>query len=260
LIRSPCSFGTVTARRLGVGANAAAETVRDARQRAGPLAARQQLVRAERARGEHHPARTHGPAAAAQPRAGALRRDLVALGAVGRADRPDVDDLALREHLDAGPLGEPQVVLDQRVLGVERAADHAAPAQHAAGAVGSLTAEVGIGGRHARLAEVDADARLGVGVVGADLAPVLAQQLVGRVVGDHLRDAEHPLGLVVVGRQRRLPIVELRPLAVGVEALGRAVERVRVSEGAAADAGAGDDGDVAERRQAEDPRRPSRGA
>src|SRR4029079_17931966 len=92
----------------------------------------------------------------------------------GRACGPQVDDLVLGEHLGALALREPQVVLDERVLGVVRAADHAAPAQDAAGAVGPLTAEVGIGHGHAGLAEEDADARLGVRLVRSDLVAVLA--------------------------------------------------------------------------------------
>ena len=39
------------------------------------------------------------------------------------------------DRLGTGALGEPQVVLDQRVLGAVRAADHAAPAAQAARAV-----------------------------------------------------------------------------------------------------------------------------
>ena len=87
-----------------------------------------------------------------------------------------------------------------------QAADHAAPAQLAAGAVGALAAEERVGDGLARLAEVDADRRVFVGVADAELLAELAQQLVGRVVVRVLDDAEHPLRLGVVGRELRLPV------------------------------------------------------
>jgi hypothetical protein len=153
----------------------------------------------------------------------------------------------------ARALGQPQVVLDQRVLGTVRAADHAAAAAQAARAVRPCAAEEGVGhGLPARGAEEDADARLGVGVLDADLARELAQEVVGRVVlvvGDH---AEHALGLVVVRGEGRLPVVELRPLRVPVEAPPRAVERVGVAERPAADPGPAHDHHVLERREPED--------
>jgi hypothetical protein len=150
-------------------------------------------------------------------------------------------------------LGQPQVVLDQRVLRVVRAADHAAPAQPAAGAIGAGAAEERVGHGLPRRAEVHADARLGVGLGGADLLAELAQELVGRIVRRHLDDAEHALRLVEVGRQRGGPVAQAGPLRVRVEALGRAVERVGVAERPAAHARAGDDRDVAERGQPQDP-------
>ena len=54
---------------------------------------------------------------------------------------------ALRHHPRAELLGEVQVVLDERVLGAMRAADHAASAQLAAGAIWALAAEVRVGHR-----------------------------------------------------------------------------------------------------------------
>ncbi len=86
----------------------------------------------------------------------------------------------------------------------------------------------------------------------AQLLAELAQQLVGGVVGRHSGDAEHPLGLDVVRRERRLPVVEAAPLRVVEEALRRDVERVRVAEAAAADAGAAEHGHVLEDRDAEE--------
>ena len=60
-------------------------------------------------------------------------------------------------------------------------------------------------------------------------------------------DAEHPPGLVVVRGELVLPVGDVRPLRVGVDAGRRLVERVRVAERPAADAGAGEDEDVAQR-------------
>ena len=85
------------------------------------------------------------------------------------------------------------------------------PHRLAAGAVGALAAEVGVGDRLAGLAEVDADGGVFVGVADAELLAELAQELVGGVVVRVLDHAEHPLRLGVVGRQRRLPVVASRP-------------------------------------------------
>ena len=86
--------------------------------------------------------------------------------------------------------------------------------------------------------------------------PELAQQLIGGIVGIDGDDAEHPLGLLVVRRERGRPVLQPGPLRIGVEAPGRAVERVRVAERAAADSATRDDGDVPEDRQPEDPAQP----
>ena len=243
--------------RLRVGAHQLAEAVGDARQRAREPGRCEQAVGAERAGGHDHAAGGERAAAPAQPCAGMLGRHLVAAGAVGGAERLDVDHHALGQHLGAGALGQPQVVLDERVLGAVRAAHHAAPAAHAARAVRPGAVEVRIGNRLPRArAEEHAHARLGIGVLDADLARVLAQQVIGvivLVVGD---DAEHPLGLVVVRSEVGLPVGQLAPLRVLVEAPARPVERVRVAERAAADPGAAHDRDVLEQRQPEDPAQP----
>ena len=189
-----------------------------------------------------------------EPRAGALAGHGVAVAAVGRAERADLGDGALGEDLHAGALGEVEVVLGQRVLGVVAAADHAGAAADAARARRALAAEVGVGDGLARLAEEDADAGRRVGVLDAQLAGDLAQHAVGGALALVARDAEHLLGGLVVRGERGLPVLELRPLRVAVEgrALGRAVERVGVAEAAAADAAAGHDEDVLEQRHAED--------
>ena len=108
------------------------------------------------------------PAEITMPRAVNVRRrlrnqapgrsvvDRVAVGTVRGTERTDVDDLALGMDLDAALFGEPQVVLDQRVLGADAAADHAGAAARAAGASRPLAAEVRIRHGRARLAEEDA--------------------------------------------------------------------------------------------------------
>ena len=170
-----------------------------------------------------------------------------------------VDDLALGLDLRAALLGEPQVVLGQRVLRADRAAEHAAGAARARGARRALAAEVRIGHGLAGLAEVGADARLAVGVLDAELAAVLEQQLVGLVVVDDVGDAEHALRDLVVRRQLGAPVVQRRPLRVVEEGARRHVQRHRVHERAAADAGAAHHEHVLERGHLEDALEPERG-
>src|SRR5207247_5852687 len=120
--------------------------------------------------------------------------------------------------------------------GVVGAADHAAPAAYAPGALRARAAEEGIGHGLAGLAQEHADPRLAVGGTDAEVLAELVEQLVGGVVlvvGD---DAEHPLGLGVVGAQLAFPVRQAGPLRVGEERHGRHVERVRVAQAAAAHA------------------------
>ena len=118
---------------------------------------------------------------------------------------------------------------------------------------GSLAAEVGVRHLLARLAEEGADPGVLVGVADPDLLAVLLEKKVGgplqRVVGH----AEHPLGGLVVGIERGLPLAQRLPLRVAEERRPGPVEGVGVPEAAAADAGAGDDEDVLEDGHPEDP-------
>ena len=91
-------------------------------------------------------------------------------------------------------------------------------------------------------------------------SPYSLQQLVGRADALVLDDAEHPLGGLVVGRELGLPVAQLGPLGVLEEGRAGPVERVGVAEAAAADAAAGDDEDVLEEGQPQNPRMPSFGA
>ena len=149
-------------------------------------------------------------------------------------------------------LGEVEVVLDERVLGAVGAADHAAPAQQTARAVGPLAAEVGVADSLSGRTEEDPDGRLFVALADAELLAELTQQPVDVVVVRVLDDAEHALGLGVVRREGGLPVLERGPLRVFVEGLRRGVQGVGVAEAAAADAAPGDDGDVPEGGQPED--------
>src|SRR4029077_21238183 len=120
--------------------------------------------------------------------------------------------------------------------GPVRAADHAATALPAAGAVWALAAEERVGDGDAGLAEVHPDGGLFISVADTHLLAQLAQKLVGGIVVRVLHDAEHPLRLGVVRSKRRLPVVHVRPLAVLEDRLRWHVQRVCVSKAAPADA------------------------
>ena len=155
------------------------------------------------ARRDHHSARRQRALAPAQP--GARVRgghDCVAVGAVGARPADGSRSPGARAGSAApSSLGEPQVVLDQRVLGAVAAPDHAAAAAHAARAGRSLAVEVGVVDLDARLAEVHPHAGLLEGLADAQLARrTPCKQLVRRGHPCVVGHAEHPLGRVVVGR------------------------------------------------------------
>src|SRR6266581_3329818 len=79
-----------------------------------------------------------------------------ALAGAHRPAGPHLGDGVPREDLDAELLGEVQVVLCERVLGVEAAPGHAGPAVPASLPVRPGTTEERV---HAGLSEVDADRR-----------------------------------------------------------------------------------------------------
>ena len=181
-----------------------------------------------------------------------LRRHHVAFAAVLRTDRADVDDLALRQDLHAALLREPQVVLEQRVLGAFAAADHARAAEGATAALGTFAAEVRVRDLLPRLAEVHAHGRASKGIFDTELATDVPQEFLPVALARHLLHTEHSLGRVVVRREHRRPVVQLAPLRIGEEFRARTVERVGVDRAAAADGRAADDECVLERRHAED--------
>ena len=109
-------------------------------------------------------------AAAAAQRAATDVRDRVSLGAVDGAQRSHVGDRALRVDPHPEALGEPQIVLHQRVLGPVAAADHALPAANTARPGWTVPVEIRVGVLNAGLAEIDPDARVAVGVLDAERA------------------------------------------------------------------------------------------
>src|SRR5262249_48828242 len=133
----------------------------------------QQLVGAEGAGGDHHAARGERSLAPAHPGPGGLGDHLVAVGAVRRSPWADRRGLALREDLDSPALREPEIVLDEGVLGAVAAPHHAAPAANAAGARRAVAAEVRVRDLGTGLAEEDADPRRLEGVADSDLLSVL---------------------------------------------------------------------------------------
>jgi hypothetical protein len=243
---------------FAVGPDQLSEPIADARQRAAELALRQQLVRAERAGREHHAARPEFPALLAEPGAGALGGDEVAVAAVCGADGAHVDDLALGMDVDPELLGEPQVVFHQRVLGARAAALQAFPAEGAAGALRSLAAEVGIRDPLARRAEEDAAGRAREGVFHAEVTADLLEQFLALAAARHRLHAQHAFGGVVVRPERGFPVVEPGPLGVLVEGGGGPVEGIGIDQAAPADAGAARNEDVLEGGQPQDAAQPER--
>ncbi|GMA22125.1 hypothetical protein GCM10025862_41480 [Arsenicicoccus piscis] len=149
--------------------------------------------------------------------------------------------------LDAQPLGEVQVVLDQCVLGAVPAAGHALAALEAASALGPGAPEVGVRAGTTRLLRPVApvehpDRREPERGPHAEPLADLADDLVGRGEGGVRDDTEHPPGLVVEGGELGLPVRDGTPLRVPVErVVRRLVERVRVVERTTSDARPGQD-------------------
>ncbi len=244
---------------LGVGAGQLAEPVGEVREQAVRLHAVQQGLGAVGAGGDDDAAGGEGAAGALLlPVGGERGHREAAPGVLG-----DRHDGGHGVHDRAGLLGEVEVVLVEGVLRAAPAAGHALAALVAGRAVGARAAEVRVGYALTRLglrravgvlavAEEDADGCHVEGV--ADPHPLGGglQVHVGRGHGRVEADAQHALGLVVVGRQLVLPVGDVPPLGVLEEGLGRYVEGVGVVEGAAADARACQDHDIPEQMDALD--------
>ena len=134
------------------------------------------------------------------------------------------------------------------------AADHAAAAADARAPQRSGAAEVRVDA--VLLAEVDADRRPVERVADTHAACDLAHDVLRRGLERSLDDAEHPARELVVGGELLPPVGDLRPLRVVEERVERLVQRVRVDERAAADAGAGEHQQVVEHAQPLDPAQP----
>ena len=235
--------------RLGVGARQVAEPPGQPGQVALVLHPVQQLLGAER-RGRHHDV-LGGEDLLAAGRLGLREPHADVVPALVARARRDPGDRGERQDRGAVLLGEVEVVLDQRVLGVVAAAAHALAAVEARTPRRARSAEERVRDLLARRlagpAEEDAD-RGGVeGVADAHVAGDLLHDVVRGRADRVLDDAEHPLGLVVVGRELGLPVGDVAPLRVVVERRQRLVERVRVDQRPAADARAGHDHRVADR-------------
>ena len=245
--------------RLAVGAHEFAEPVAETRQRTVQFALGQQAVGAERAGGNDHTARAEGARFLREPGPRSLRGDLVAIAAIARTHGADVGDLAVADDGRALLLGEPEIVLEQRVLGAHPAADHALAAARATGACRSFAAEVRIGHFAPGFTEEDTDRSARERVADAEVLTHSAQQVLGAARVRHGRDAEHALCGLVVRTQDRAPVFETDPLWIGEEGGLGAVERVGVDRAPAADCGTRRDEDVLERRKLEDPAQAYRG-
>ena len=236
---------------LGVRPHEVAEAFRQVREAVRALLQPQEeLDRPEDPAREDDVLRGH-PRALPQERerlAPAADRQLVA--AVRKRLHPR--DLGVGLDARALLLGEPEVVLVERVLRVVAAADHAAAAGRAARARGPLAAEVRVRHGHAGLPEVHGHVR-GLPLVDEpEIASHGAQDLVRRGRERHPRRPEHPLRRGVVRRQLGLPVREGRPARRREEGIPRHRQRVRVDEGAAADADARECRDVLQERHLEE--------
>src|SRR5262249_36371450 len=161
------------------------------------LAACQQRVRPECTRSENDAARGEGLALLAQPGARSHGLDEVAIAAISGTEWADVDDLAFRQHRRAVALGEPQVILDQRVLCTDPAANHAGAAARAAGPLRASAAEVRVGDRLAGLAEIHADRRARERVLRVERTADFPQQFLVVTVEGNAVDTKHALCRVV---------------------------------------------------------------
>src|SRR5438128_7516023 len=119
---------------------------------------------------------------------------------------PERVHLRFRKDLRPALLGQVEVVLVQRVLGVVAAADHASSAKHTARPRRALAAEVGVGDLLSRLAEKDGDVGSPESSALADLLRALPQDSIGLGEPWIGRGAQHPLCRDVVRCERLFPV------------------------------------------------------
>ncbi len=244
--------------RLGIGASEPTDRIRQLGKGPGVLGVVEQVLgspgagRHDDLTGGHRGGALAATRPGARPLEGDLPRAVAALAQV--ADRGPVQDAGARA------LGQGEVVLHQRVLGVVPAAGHALAALDARVAVRPHPAEVrirdqlaGLAPPAGLLAEEHADRGVDEGVLHAHVSGDLLHDLIRvgvRGVGDH---AQHAAALVVERGELFLPVRDVAPLPVPEELARGLVQRVGVVERSPADARAGEDHHVAHHVDALDP-------
>ena len=140
------------------------------------LAVGHERVGTDGASGKHHaPGGVRLPVSS-EPGTRALRGHPVSVATVGGTDRRHVDNLAFGMDLHAPLLGEPEVVLRQRVRSTDATAHQAVSAASTARPRRTFAPEVGILDGLARLTEEDAHGRAREGV----LDPEVLRHLLGQ--------------------------------------------------------------------------------
>ena len=225
---------------FGVGAGEHTEAVRQLWQGAAVLHLVQQVLGAPGTGRQDDVPRREGPAVLTQGPARAHGVDLP--DAAGTL--PHGVDRRQRMHCGTGALGQPEVVLQQRVLGAVATARHAAAAFDAPGAVRSDATEERVPDRLAGWSEEHADRRLDECVAHAHVLGDRFHDLVGRGHARVDHHPEHAPGLVVERRQLVGPVRDVGPLRVVEERRGWLVEGIGVVQRPAADARPGQDDDV----------------
>ncbi len=170
------------------------------------------------------------PLSPTDPGTGADRTDFITSG----RQRTNRLSLGVGENPDAQFLSQVKIVVVEGVLRVPTATGHAFTAFTAAGTGRPGTSEIGVRDLDTGLlltgpAEKNAHVGQTECIAGTHFLgdrPVHLVSMGGRRVGYH---PEHPLSLVVVGRELLSPIGDMTPLTIGVESVQWTVERVRVN-------------------------------
>lgn len=152
-----------------------------------------------------------------------------------------------------------EVILDERVLGVVAAADHARADVLATRARGTFAAEVGIGNRLAFVTEKDADLGWAKRTALSQLFRDRFQRAVGGPFARIRGHAQHSARRVVMRTKEGLPIGEIAPRRRIEQLIARFQEDVAVPQTAAADAAAVENQHAVEERHFQDAETAQRG-